>query len=160
MRKRGRTVADAAHGLGEGSGRGDDVPSDAPDLLPRALAGAHHGAGVLLLGPARDADGREHDDAAHDGELAELTAAEPAQERRVPEVEVADEVADDVGDVGLAAEPGVGRVLERRWRKVEDEGLREAKSESERAPESAGLSRKRVRWRERVNAPGSPPAER
>jgi len=78
----------------------------------------------------------------------------------VPEVEVADEVADDVGDVGLAAEPGVGRVLERRWRKVEDEGLREAKSESERAPESAGLSRKRVRWRERVNAPGSPPAER
>lgn len=136
------TVADSADGDRQLAKVVLDVGADLPHALPDRrvlLFGAGVGfrsrsldAPAFFLRDARDGDGGEHDDEADHGQLAKLRAflfallvggVQPREEGRVREVEVAKEVADDVAEVGVAAEPGVRDGLEVPGRHVEHQGL-------------------------------------
>lgn len=103
------------------------VPHHADHLTPRPLlAFGFLALALALLGaPARDADREREDDEADRAEFAKLAVAEPGEERRVAEVEVAEEVAKDVADVGVAAEPGCREALEGERGEIEGEGLQQ-----------------------------------
>ena len=74
----------------------------------------------LLLGITSNRYANNHHRARQNGESSKLTAADPVDCRPLTEIDPPGEVAEDVGDVGHATVPGVGDVLLRRRRSIQN----------------------------------------
>ena len=118
-----RTEADPLDGPWQRPNASCQVAHDVDDLAPRAGCAAELGPLVLVLRAAGHGDRDDQGHAAEYCQLAELAGADPAQERRLVEVERAGEVGAHVGDVDVARQVGVGRRLLPSRCEVEDESL-------------------------------------